>query len=233
MISRESLARKRLAYAALILGLALGGRQIQAAPACSSTIDLGPSGTGSIDIDAVTPGLCVLAQDKLYGGFNIAGLPGSGDLVFQLTTIGSVSFHQLSFNAAFVSGTTYSFAYEVQMAPNAPPGSIITGLDADFTQTFGTSTLAKNSTPQGTPLSGISETKVGTIVQPGGRLAIDYLPGGVSDLVIAETLTDGGTVSAITNTVTENLDPVTEPSTLVVFGAGMISLGFLARRHRP
>lgn len=202
-----------------------------ATPTCTTINDLGPSGSGSVNRASVTAGYCVLAQDKLYGNFALGNLPAGTVLNFNLNIVGSLDHHQLSFNAPYKSGTTYNWGYEVAVYTNAVPGTVITSLDTDFTQTAGTSTLTKTTNPAGS--NAISETKVGAFVQPGSVLSKTFGPG-VTDLIIAEQLIDGGTVSSVTNTVTQFVPgrDIPEPATLALLGAGLAGLGGLRLRRK-
>jgi len=65
--------------ALVLVAVALAGSftDVQATPTCTSTIML-PNGNG-VELDsALTAGVCVQSQDKLYGNFNLAGLPAGG-----------------------------------------------------------------------------------------------------------------------------------------------------------
>jgi hypothetical protein len=133
----------------------------------------------------------------------------------------------LSFSNGFTAGVAYNFGYEVFDLT----GPAISQLDGDFTQTSGTSTLTKNSTPAGAPAGGITMTKIGPFLQVGAVNAIDYNPN-VLDLVILENLIDNGIVSSIVNTVTEVEPIVAEPTSLLVLGMGLVGIGFSRLRRQ-
>jgi hypothetical protein len=224
MYSRVMLA------AAIVAGLGFGAAQ--AAPVCSTTIDLGPSGAGVVLWSSLSSGTCIKTADKIYGTFTSVNLPSDTVLVFNLNNVGSLEHQQLSFAASYNAGTTYNWGYEVMVnSAVAVPGTIITSLDADFTQTAsnGTSILDKSVSPTGD--ANIHEEKIGAIVQPGSVLMTNFGPG-VTDLVINETLTDNGTISAVTNTVTEFIPGrnIPEPASLFMVAAALGGFGFARRK---
>lgn len=207
----------------------------KADPIACSTTDTFTNGIGTVPFSSLNDNFCVVAQDKLFGNFNLTSLPSGGNLLFNLTTVGNIDHHQLSFNAPYQPGNTYSFSYDVQVdTATAVPGTVITQLDSDFNQTASTSasSLTKNTVPLGDPASGIDIAKNNGTPTPGSVFTIDYLPGGVAALDITEQLIDNGNPSSITNTVSEAVGGVPEPASLGLLGAGIVGLSLLRPRRR-
>jgi hypothetical protein len=220
--------RVRLWAAAVMMMAAAGAAE--AAPMCSSTTNIGPSGV--VAWSSLSAGECVRSADKIYGNFVGGNLPSDTVLIFNTNVVGSIVHQQLSFDGTYLSGTTYSWGYEVAVNFSvAPAKTIITSVDSDFTQTVsdGPSTLDKTFNPAGD--HPIHEVKDGAVVQPGSVLSTNFASG-VTDLVVSETLADNGTISSVTNTITE-FSPgnnIPEPLTLALMGTGLLGLRLTRRR---
>jgi hypothetical protein len=203
----------------------------QAAPTCTTTTDIGSSGI--VAWSSLSTGDCIRSNDKIYGNFVTDNLPANTVLIFNTNTIGSLVHQQLSFDASYQAGTTYTWGYEVAIDFSvAAPGTVLTSIDADFTQTAsnGPSTLDKGLNPAGD--AAIHEVKIGAVVQEGSVTTANFGLD-VTSVVISETLIDNGTISSVTNTITEFApgQNIPEPLTLALMGFGLVGLR-LARRRR-
>ncbi len=225
---------KTVVAGALAGALATGAAM--AAPTCTTINDLGVSGAGQISVSDITAGYCVQAHDKVYGNFDLSGLPSNTVLTFNLNSIGANDYYQIAFGGSYGNngglGKNYDWSYEVAVT-GAPPGTSIVELAADFNQTAGgPSILSETLTPAGT--LPIYETKTGAIVAAGSTTQTVFSPG-ITDLMIGMHLFNKGTTASVTNTVVQYVPSrqnVPEPLTLSLFGAGLAGLGFARRKRR-
>ncbi len=213
------------AAGSLILSTAILSSAAQATPIiCSSTIVLA-GGNGYVLDSALTPGVCVQTSAALFGGFGIAGLPAGGGVSFNFTTFGTplAGYQGISFNDNYAAGHSYTASYAVDML--AGP-ALFMNVDGDFTQNRGVSTLITTTVEAGT--GSIVWKKTGA--SGSGPDEIDFAPG-YTQLHVTNTLTDNGSVSAISNTLMLDIIPVPEPLSASLFAAGLLGLGLLRRKR--
>jgi len=194
---------------------------------CTSTIVLSGAGNGFEADSSLGTGVCVQTADATFGNFNLAGLPAGGSVDFNVTNVGApaVAYHGISFNDNFAAGTTYTMSYAVEITQGS---NLFDELNADFTQTNGTSSLNTTTSQAGT--GSIDFTKVGT--QANGPDEKQYSPG-FRVLDVKDVLVDGGSVSAISNDAIENKQvDIFEPQSAAVLLTGMAGVIFLSRRKR-
>ncbi len=223
-------------FAATLLANAVVCCEAAATPTCTMTISF-PTGNGMVVDSQLGSGVCVQAQDKLFGNFSFGNLPtANGSVTFALNTIMGIDNHNITFTNDFMPGSSYTgFGYEVMVTP-PPSNNSITDLFADFTQTTGgPTTLTETTTPGGVSGS-INLSKTGVMAT--GTNHIVYAPPlpGPTDLIISENLSvgTGGNVSAILNTVIEQIQTtqVPEPGSLALLGSALIAAGAVRRRRQ-
>jgi hypothetical protein len=214
--------------AILIAGASLCCGTASAAPiVCNSTIVVATGG-GFVSDSSLTAGVCVQTGDAVYGDFTISSLPAGGRVAFNLNNVGNplVAYHSISFNDNFDTGNTYTADYSVEILTGS---NLFSALDADFTQTNGTSNLKTRTGQTGT--GSIDWTKNGTVGS--GPDLINYTPG-YDRLNVFNTLVDNGTVSSITDDDIENKPVgVVEPSSMALMLSGAGALGLLGFMRGP
>ena len=190
---------------------------------CTNTIVV-PGGSGVVFNNQVTGGTCIQANDKLFGNFNTGNLPTGGFMLF-ISTVNRVS---LTFNGSFLADTTYNFGYQVAVINST---NFISQLAADVTQTAGTSTLVTTLMPTGSGV--INFTKTGNVVAGNSLVNFTEAQTGGRTLTVNETFHKGvgSDASAVLNTIVQSPSVIPEPSSLLLFGSGLVGLATYGRRR--
>ena len=225
--------KKKLVWvvASLLVGLTLGmGAPALAAPiTCTENF---PNGVGTVTDAYLASGGCVIAQDKLFTGFNLGNLPLTGTVNFNLNVISGADIHQISFNNNYMTGTTYLWTYTVT---DLSTTKLIHEISVDYTNVNpdGTSVLTMGTTPAGVT-SPVVLDKFGPIATCASGLLSDFSCGTVyspdqQSVVVNQSLLAHGTISSVTDTIIQKATSVPEPGTLLLLGAGMLGVCGVAR----
>lgn len=189
---------------------------------CTNTITI--SGTSGFILNSqISSGTCVQNGDKLFGDFNLGNLPTGGFTLF--TNNPEANLVSVTFFGNFLQNTTYNFGYELAVAS---PLNFISALSANILQTVGTSSLMATLTPTGTGM--INFTTTGVVVS-GNTSSTFTQAQDVRNLIVNETFQPGAdsNASGILNSIDQTVIP--EPSSLLLFGSGLLGLASWGRRR--
>jgi len=210
----------------------LSAGQAYAVPTCNNSTLTSTNGE-EFAVGLLGTGVCVQADDKLYGGFDFGSgalASGTTDVVFSWSqTVGGKSTHTIAFLDSYAGGATTTHTIGLGFAVHDNTGPDMVNIDGDYLQsTPTTSTLVKTTDPKGSGT--IDLTKVGATPTGTSTDEIDYTPG-VQDLTVMETLTLGidAEVSSVENTITEQIP---EPASLALLSIGLFGVGLLPLRRR-
>jgi hypothetical protein len=192
---------------------------------CTNTIVV-PGGSGVVLNSQVTSGTCIQTSDKLFGDFNVGNLPTGGFMLFVSNT--ALNRVSLTFSGSFLADHTYNFGYQVAVINST---NFISRLSVDLVQTTGTSTLMTTLTPPGTGM--INFTKTDNV--PSGTSLVTFTEGqtGGMTLAVNETFHKGADsdASAVLNSIGQSPSVIPEPSSLLLFGSGLLGLATYGRRR--
>lgn len=211
--------------------------QAQAGPAfCTSMTMPVTSGQSVDETFLLTPGNCVLAGDKFFGGFTVGGSElGTGSVAFIFAaTPGNVT---IGFNGVIDPNKTGTLAYTVAVDPALSKGWMITDVEKDFTLNaaipgaIASATLTGTTNPLTSPAVNIDCTRK---VNPSSSTCPETATfAAMSELTIDETITTGANaiVTALTDTISQTPPAIPEPATLLILASGLLGMSWLCRRR--
>lgn len=175
---------------------------------------------GIFAVSALTSGTCIESGDKLYGDFNVGNLPTTTLLTFAVRP----TTNSITFVAPFALNTTYNFGYEVAVINSS---NFISQVSAGITQSVGTSSLLMTLTPAGTGMINFTQTGPSP---SGTSLSTFTFAQHVTDLMVNVSFAKGpdSDTTTLLNTFQQTVVP--EPSSILLFGSGLLGLAGFGRR---